>query len=144
MMPWLSLSASERLCTWLPPKSRYYDGRGLSGGWLQSLAINDGIVHWFNSNCISVGLHLVQLTLSQSFFSSFPFTVAMCTCRFFSCLFTRPSIPQNHVSLHPPPFGHTHIVYSNLKDSPCVMQAVSPPFHFISLPFSSLFCRHPP
>lgn len=60
----------------------------------------------------------MQLTLSQSFFSSCPFTVAMCTCRFFSCLFTRPSIPQNHVSLHPLPFSHTHIVYSNLKDSP--------------------------
>lgn len=34
--------------------------------------------------------------------------------------------PQNYVSLYPPPSRHTHIVYLNLKDSPSVMQAVSP------------------
>lgn len=34
--------------------------------------------------------------------------------------------PQVHVSLHPPPCSHTHSIFKS-KDSPCVMQAVSPP-----------------
>lgn len=41
--------------------------------------------------------------------------------------------PPKTVSVQPPPFSHTHKVYSNLKyskDSPCVLQAVSPPFSF--------------
>lgn len=50
------------------------------------------------------------------------------------------------MSLYIPHPAVIHIVYSSLKDSPCVMQAVSPPpSHFISLPFPSLFCPpHPP
>lgn len=78
-------------------------------------------------------------------------TVLPCTCIytqiFLSCLFTRPStysLPKS-MSLYIPHPALIHIVYSSLKDSPSVMQAVSPPpSHFISLPFPSLFCLTTP
>lgn len=92
-----------------------------------------------------VGLHLALLTLSQlSFFLIFSFHFChahVLISRFFSLLpfHTAFYFPKS-MSLHIPHPAVIHIVYSSLKDSPCVMQAVSPPSHFISLPFPSLFC----
>lgn len=141
-MPWLNWPnrgcLPDLLATWITaPKSRIYITI-MARRWISSFSVCWFAIALVKPCCIIV--HLVELTCSQFqhflhiFFSTKDFFLAPFHTAFNSLF------PQNYVSLYPSPSSHTHIVYLNLKDSPSVMQAVSPPSHSISLPFSSLLC----